>query len=499
MRAGGETLVDNVKELLLPTRPSGRRVATTGLLASALAVGLARVLGSQNLAAATALCLLAVVVASALSGRSSGMLAAVLSFFGLNFFFTDPRHTFMVHEPSDLVALFVFLVSAVIVGTLLSRVLAERDRAERRATEAQLLSQTTARLISGEPLERTLNDLASALGRSFGLVRLEIATDSGPKGSFVDQGASLDGPSITVPLVTRSGAVGSLIATRGPEAQLFSSSEVELLQSLASQTALSIERAALDQEVRRVRLDAETSSLRAALFSSVTHDLRTPLASIKASATGLIAEGPEYTEAQRREMAQTVIEEADHLNQIVGNLLDLARMRAGALIPSKETVFFEDVIASVLRRMRRTLEGFEVRTNIRPHLSPVTADPVQIEQVLSNLLENAMRFSPKGSEIQISATEWNGFVQARVVDHGSGIPAEDRHKVFEEFFSRDAGPGRGGTGLGLAISRAILVGHGGQISAEAAPGGGTAIVFEIPVAKGPSDLATGTEPEGLMR
>jgi two-component system sensor histidine kinase KdpD len=239
--------------------------------------------------------------------------------------------------------------------------------------------------------------------------------------------------------------------------------------------------------VRRVRLDAETSSLRAALFSSVTHDLRTPLASIKASATGLIAEGTEYTDAQRREMAQTVIEEADHLNQIVGNLLDLARMRAGALIPAKQTVFLEDVIASVLRRMHRTLEGFDVRTNIRPHLSPIAADPVQIEQVLSNLLENATRFSPKGSEITVSATEWNGMVQAKVADHGTGIPEVDRNKVFDEFFSRDSGRGRGGTGLGLAISRAIVLGHGGRISAEAAPGGGTAIVIEIPVAKDPVD------------
>lgn len=487
-----------MKQLLLPLRPSKQRVIVASIAAPAVAVGLARVLGSRNLAAATALCLLAVVVASATAGRTSGVFASLLSFFSLNFFFTEPRHTFVVHEPSDLVALFVFLVASLIVGTLLSRALEQQDLAERRATEAQLLSDTTARLISNEPFDVILEELSSALVRLFGLVRCEITTEAGVGTAVASMATETTGPSVTLALATESANVGSLTVTRGPTEQLFSSAEVAVLESLANQTALAVHSAALDREVRRVRLEAETSALRAALFSSVTHDLRTPLSSIKASATGLIAQGTEYTDAQREEMAHTVIEEADHLNQIVGNLLDLARMRAGALVPSKNPIFLEDVIASSLRRMSRTLEGFDVRTNIRAQLPPVDADPVQIEQVITNLLENAVRFSPKGGELHIAVAQWRGTVQARVTDRGAGIAVEDREKVFEEFFNRDAGQGRGGTGLGLAIARAVVVAHGGKIWAEGTPGGGTTIVFELPAAKPLDGFAASSQPEEIV-
>ncbi len=469
-----------MKELLLPIRPSRRRIAAVSVLASATAVGLALVLGSHNLAAATALCLLGVVVASAVAGRTSGLLASLFSFAGLNFFFTEPRHTFVIHEAADLVALFVFLVSAVIVGTLLSHALEQRDRAERRATEAQLLSQTATRLISNEAFEQILVDLCMALVDLFRLTRCEIVTDVGTA-SFPAESIGT-GPSVSIPLATDTSAVGSLNTQRALDAPLFSSSEVQVLESIASQIALAVERMVLDQEVRRVKLEAETSSLRAALFSSVTHDLKTPLASIKASATGLLAEGAEYTEAQREEMARTVIEEADHLNQIVGNLLELARMRAGALVPSKQSVFLEDVIAAALRRMARALAEYTIRTNLRAHLPAIDADPIQIEQVLTNLLENAMRFSPRGSEIQISVSEWHGVIQTRVSDRGSGIPQEERGRVFEEFYSRPVGAARAGTGLGLAIARAVVLAHNGKIWAEGAPGGGTTICFELPAA-----------------
>lgn len=478
--------------LFAPSRPSWRRVATTAVLSSAIAVALSRVLGSHNLAAATALCLLAVVVAAAVSGRRSGLVAALISFFGLNFFFTEPRHTLVVHKPSDLVALCVFLVSAVIVGTLLSRALEERDRAERRATEAKLLSDTSVLLISNGPFEKILTVLADALMELFELVRCDILTAAAGGHAGVPGPAA--GPAVTIPLSANGTQVGSLAAERAAESELFSSSEVAILEALGSQIALAVERLLLDREVRSARVDAETSALRAALFSSVTHDLRTPLSSIKASATGLISPGADYSDAQREEMARTVIEEADHLNQIVGNLLDLARMRAGALLPSKQVIFLEDVVASTLRRMRRALEGVEVRTNIRPQVPPIDADPVQIEQVVSNLLENALRFSPTGSEIRISVAQWHRVVQARVSDHGPGIPAELRGRVFEEFFSRNSGEGRGGTGLGLAIARAVVIAHGGRIWIEGTPGGGTTVVFELPMSTGvPAGAAAGAQ------
>ena len=157
-------------------------------------------------------------------------------------------------------------------------------------------------------------------------------------------------------------------------------------------------------------------------------------------------------------------------------------MRAGALVPAKELTAIEDVLDSVLHRMRSRLANVTVRTIIRPDVPDIPIDPVQIDQVLSNLLENAARFSPPGGEVLVSASLWRRSVQVRIADQGPGIPPEDRERVFEAFYRRDAGDGRGGSGLGLAIARAVVLGHGGRIFIEGAPSGGTAVVFELPVA-----------------
>jgi two-component system sensor histidine kinase KdpD len=472
-----------MKKVLAPRPVSWASALAIGTLAPAAAVGIALGLGSKNLAAATALCLLAVVAAGAVAGGGSGIVASFLSFLGLNYFFTEPHHTLAVRHASDVVALVAFLLSALIVGALVSRVREERARAERRATEAQLLNKATERFISSEPLGRILDGLAEALLGLFGLVSAEIATPSGLGRATAGDRPVTAGQTISIPRATGSGSFGGLTVVRAAGEEPFSAPELGLLKTLAAQTALAIERASLDGEVREARLQVETNALRAALFSSVTHDLRTPLASIKASASGLLAEGAHYSEEERRDVLRTIVEEADHLNLIVGNLLDLARMRAGVLVPTRQTMLIEEVIGSVLQRMRRSLEHVVVRTTIRPELPPVDADPIQIGQVLTNIIENAIRFSPPGSEIQIAAARWRSAVQVRVTDQGPGIPPEDRERVFEEFYRHDAGAGRGGTGLGLAIARAVVLAHGGSISATAAPGGGTAVTFELPTVK----------------
>jgi two-component system sensor histidine kinase KdpD len=345
-----------------------------------------------------------------------------------------------------------------------------------------------------DSFDAILDDLAGKLLELFGLVRCEITTDRGSGRALVPSNDS-EGPTATIPLATPAGPVGFVNVARGAEGEFFSASELELLGTVAGQTALAIERAALDQQVRAVTLDAEASAMRAALFSSVTHDLKTPLASIKASATGLLTEGTSYTKEQRGDIARTIIEATDHLNQIVANLLELARMRTGVLIPNKQEVLIEDVIASAIRHMKRSLEPFTIELKVRSDLPPVDADPVQLEQVFSNLLENAMRFSSHGTEIQISAVRWHDVVQTRVTDHGVGVPAADRERIFEEFFSRGAGKVRAGTGLGLAIARAVVVGHGGKIWATEAPGGGTSIVFELPLTKVETDSTTAEPPQ----
>jgi two-component system sensor histidine kinase KdpD len=231
----------------------------------------------------------------------------------------------------------------------------------------------------------------------------------------------------------------------------------------------------------RTRLSSETSQIRSRAVLVGHPRPRTPLASIKASVTSLMDEGVSHDTEDQRELLQTVLEETDRLNRLVGNILDLAKVRAGALVPSKEPISMEDVLESVVHRMQPSLSRVTLRTGVRPDLPDAMDDPVQMVQVLTNLLENAVRFSPMGGEVQVTLAPWQECVQVRVSDRGSGIPAADREVVFEPFYRRDAGPGRGGSGLGLAIARAIVLAHGGRIWIEGAPTGGTAVVFEIPV------------------
>jgi two-component system sensor histidine kinase KdpD len=424
------------------------------------------------------------VAAAALGGIWGGVLAAVLSFVGLNYEFTVPVHTFAVHRPDELVALAVFVVVAGVVGALVARMAAERDRAERSTAEAKSLAAFTGRLLSDEPLERTLQVAAESLAVLFDLSLCEL--DAEVDGVAIRVRAPKRGghgdPSQVIPLRAGDAGLGRLGVARPPGAPELSPNELDSIGVFAGQMAVALQRAQYDAQIRRARVDAETSDMRAALFSSITHDLRTPLASITAGVSSLLDPDATHDDAQRDELLRTSLEEANRLNRMVGNLLDLARMRAGALQPATQPMPIEEVLESVLRRMEPALRAFTLRTVIRPDLPLVAIDPIQIDQVITNLLENAMRFAPPGSEIRLTANVWHQQVEIRVSDQGPGIPPHERERVFEPFFKRDAGLGRGGTGLGLAIARAIVRAHGGGIRVEGTPGGGTAVVFDLPVA-----------------
>jgi two-component system sensor histidine kinase KdpD len=289
-------------------------------------------------------------------------------------------------------------------------------------------------------------------------------------------------PDIPIAVTISSGETrfGRLTGSR-PVGEALEADDALLLEAAAGQIAVALERSRLDAQVAAARLQAERSQARAALFSSVTHDLRTPLASIKAAATSLLQEDVDLDAQERTELLRTIAEETDRLNRLIGNILELAKVRAGALVPAKQSTGLDEVVESVLHRMQPAFREVRVRTIFR-EAPDVPADPVQIDQVLSNLLENAIRFSPPGGEIVVSVAPWDGGVQVRVADDGPGIAPEDRERVFEAFARGGArGPdGGGGTGLGLAIARAIVLAHGGRIRIEGTPSGGTAVVFELP-------------------
>jgi two-component system sensor histidine kinase KdpD len=463
-----------------------RRVSTVRAAAAAVAATGAATLLSlpfEERVSVASIYLLAVVVAAAIGGLSSGLAAALLAFLGLNFFFTPPRHTFRVERAEDFIALLVFLIVAMIVGALLARALEERGRAEQREQETRLLGYLSAKLLSGDAIDRVLTDFASSLLDPFGLARCEIRAtlDDVEVGGVAERPGVTPGTGEVVPLIVTEAAFGTLTASRAEGTPPLSAEQHVLLEAVAKQAALALERAQMAERIRGAQLESETNQTRAALFSSVTHDLRTPLSSIKAGVTSLLDPSASHDSLQQRDLLTTILEETDRLNRLVGNLMDLSKIRAGAMIPAREPIAVDETVAAVVARLSPKLEGVRISLAIRPNLPDVLADPMQVDQVLTNLLENAIGHSPRGGEVRLSATRYRDMIQIRVADRGPGVPPAERERVFEAFYRGHPASGRPGSGLGLAIARAIVVEHGGRIWVEGAPGGGTVVVFELPL------------------
>jgi two-component system, OmpR family, sensor histidine kinase KdpD len=479
---------------LAPRRVSAGRIALVVVSVPAIATAAALAVPGEGPLAATALLMMAVVVASIVGGWVAGVGAAVVAFLALNFFFTVPRRTFRVGEAQDLIALLVFLSVALVVGALVARALRERDRAARRERERRVLTELGSRMVGGEPLPHALEGLARSVVDLFGLARctIEVRQPDGIRRAeagdpeLLERDGRSDGarpPAAVIGLSAGATELGTLTVVERPGGRRLDDEDRRLLRAIAGQAALAVERARLDAEVRDALLESEANRLRAALFASVTHDLRTPLASITAAATSLLEDEAAHSADQRRELLATVAEEAERLDRVVGNIIDLARIRSGTLSLERQLVPLDEVVDAVLARLRPVLGSFRVRTIIRPDLPMLSVDPIQLDQVLTNLLENAARYSPPGGEILVSATRWRSRAVVRVSDRGPGIPPEERERVFDEFLSGDDG---GRVGLGLSIARAVVQAHGGRMWIEPSPGGGATVAFELPLDREPS-------------
>jgi two-component system, OmpR family, sensor histidine kinase KdpD len=422
---------------------------------------------------------LAVTASVIVGGYPAGLVASILSFLSLNFFFTPPIRTFTVGKTEDLVALVVFLLVAAVVGALVSRATAQRDRAERREREARLLQYLGTRLISGEPTESVLETFGRSLVRSTAVEAYEVRMGR-DETAVVQVGHPVDAASSDeFPIVVGDVRIGTIRTLAAPDGEPLGESERHLITTFTGQLALALESSRQAGLAREAQVDAERSRLQTALLQSVTHDLRTPLASITASVTGLLDRDAEFSLDERRELLETIRQEAARLNRLVGNLLDLSRLRGGALTPSKHPAAIDELIEGVVGRMEPTLRRHVVELHLREDLPEIPMDVVQVDQALTNILENAAKFSPSGSRILVQAARWEGSVQVRIADQGPGIPPEERSTVFEPFArgEREAS----GTGLGLAIAHAVVTAHGGTIRIEEAPGAGTAVVFRLPL------------------
>jgi two-component system sensor histidine kinase KdpD len=430
-----------------------------------------------------ALFMLAVVIASVAGGLWSGLIAGILASTIRPLVVEDPQLTFRFDTVEDVATGVVFLSVALVVGLLVGQASEDRARASRREREARFLGTLSSTLHTGEVPDRVLDQFAEVLMEPFALSKVEIeATLDGTDVRAVarSNGDAVGGPRVSVKLLTGDASIGTLVAERPVGGRPFSRDDQLLLEAAARQATAALDRARLDARARIAQLDAETNQLRAAMFSSVTHDLRTPLASIKAGVTSLLHIDVQHDPAQERELLTTILEETDRLNRLVGNLLDLARIRAGALTPNRQPAAMDEIVEVVLARMRPRLAGHTVTTELPAMLPDVSLDPVQLDQVLTNLLENAGRLAAPGTGIKVSVLWMHGAVQVRVADEGPGIPPEERDRVFEAFYRGSSTPDTPGSGLGLAIAKAVVVAHGGRIWIESAPQGGCVVAFEIP-------------------
>ncbi|MGH9867680.1 MAG: DUF4118 domain-containing protein [Candidatus Polarisedimenticolia bacterium] len=461
--------------------------------------------------------LLGVLFVASRFSRGPALAASLASVAALDFFFVLPYFTFAVSDIRYVITFAVMLLTGVLVAHLTWRVRQQADSASQReqrtavlymmsrsfafrsgaadiaeaaARHVEVLYETEACVLvpdAGGKLVVRGGEAARITGseRSMAVARW-VLEHGQPAGHGTDTLPDADG--MFFPLSGRRGTMGVLALALGKAAPPLAPSQRQLLEVFVNQAALALERALLAEEAERAQVATETERMRSALLSSVSHDLRTPLAAVTGAATSLLQEEPHLSPRDRRELLETIREEADRLNRIVRNLLEITRLESGTLAIRKEWYPLEEVVGSTLARLEPHLSGRDVRVDLPETLLQAPLDPVLAELVLLNLLENVAKHTPAGTPVEISASATDDEVQVEVKDRGPGIPAGEEEKIFERFYRSPGSERIAGAGLGLAVCRAAVAAHGGRIWAANREGGGMVFSFTLPLEGTPPDV-----------
>jgi two-component system sensor histidine kinase KdpD len=470
--------------------------------------------------------LLGVLVAAFRCGRGPAFLTAILSVVTFNFLFVEPRGTLAVSDTRYLITFAVMATVGLTVGTLVARSRRQTEQARQRERRTQELYELSRELAS----TRGITDLAQSAMRHIsqvfdskvtmllpdrdGALRSEeelaqssdirlrdvrFAADERDRGvarwaydhaeaAGLGTKTLASSRALYLPLTASRGTVGVLGVLPANAQQFQSPEQLRLLETFANQIALAIERAKLAEETEQAHVRIETEQLRNTLLSSVSHDLRTPLAAITGAASTMLETDAHLDAAVKHELTQSIYNEAERLNTLVRNLLDMTRLESGAMQVNKEAQLLEEVIGYVLDRMDKQLHGRDVTVNVPAHLPLIPLDSVLISQVFINLLENATKYTPAGTPIAVLAVhvERDRAVQIEVADRGPGLPPGEEARIFDKFHrltdgTNGASNASAGAGLGLAICRAIIEAHGGRIWAENRQGGGASFKFTLPL------------------
>lgn len=452
--------------------------------------------------------LLAVVLAALRLGRKPAILTAFLSVLSFDFFFIPPRFTFAVADTEYLVTFFALFTVGLVISNLVSKVRERAEAVRMREEQTTSLYRLTRDLAAAVGLKEVMKALQQNAEETLQAgvavfyshresLKLEAATSGldldtneravadwafrnrQPAGRGTATLGSAD--LLYLPLQTPARSLGVLGIKLADPAEYESRQTRMMLDAFASQGTLAMERVLLVREAERAKMLQARETLERSLLNSVSHDLRTPLVAIT-GALSTIREGWELLPVEARtELVETAWEEAGRLNRFVGNLLDMTRLEAGVLRVRKKPADVQDLVGSALAPFEPRIKRRKVETSIPPDLPPVPADFVLITQTLTNLIDNALKYSPDGSPLEIAARVEGEQLRLEVRDRGPGIPPEERERVFDKFYRLASHHGEGGTGLGLPICRGIVEAHGGHIRAEERPGGGTAFIITLPL------------------
>ncbi len=418
-----------------------------------LTVGLT---GTASLTTAALLYLVPVVAVAVLGGVWPALAAALASDALLNFFFVPPYHTFTVEHRDNVLALLIYVLVAVTVSVAVDLAARQRAAAVRSGIEARLLTRFTSAPVVDQSLTRLLAHVRDTFGmRAVALVEGDVTV------------AGVGGPVSDHPVLRVAAADGLHLVADGPE--LFGEDR-RLLSRLAAGAARTLEAQRLAHRAAEAEQLAEIDRLRTAILAAVGHDLRTPLASIKAAASSLRAPDVEFSAADRDELLATVEESADRLDDLVENLLAMSRLQAGVLSVQPRPVALDEVVARAVPRA-------PVRLAVGDDLPLVRADPGLLERVVANLVDNAVRAS---DSVTVDAKVSPSTVDLRVTDHGAGVAPGDRERMFAPFQRLDDHTADGGLGLGLAIARGFTEAMGGRLTPADTPGGGLTMTVTLP-------------------
>jgi two-component system, OmpR family, sensor histidine kinase KdpD len=451
----------------------GWLLAAVGL--TALSAVLVPMRADVSLPSILLLYLLLVVAVAAVGGLAPALATALVGFLVVNRLFTPPIHTWTIAQAENLFALVVFLAVAIVVSALVAAAARRTAEAVRAAAEAETLAGLAGTVAGPDPLPALIDHLRRAFGLSGAAILRSVGDD------WVVEAAAGPDPPSTPDEADQSRPLGAdlVLALRGGD---LAAEDLRVLNAFAAQLAAAIDRRRIGAQAAEAATLAEANELRSALLQAVSHDLRTPLAGIKASASSLRQPDIEWSDADRDEFLRTIEDETDRLTTLVGNLLDMSRIQAGAVAPATRRVGLEEVVPAALAGLGPRASN--VRVDVPESLPPVVADPTLLERVVANLVENAVAHSPEGAPVRVEAGEVGGQVLIRVVDRGAGIPRDQRERVFHPFQRMDDSPSHGaGVGLGLAVAHGFTVAMGGELTIDDTPGGGTTMVIELKAAE----------------